>query len=98
MDAELGENRLLRGGAPATMEGMDKTLRCTVCTWRGAWAEAAAVRVRPAPLPPALDELQRAYEQKQIEEEHLGGHRPPSCPQCGNHTVPVHLRRGHAAV
>jgi hypothetical protein len=80
------------------MTGMDKTLRCTVCTWRGAWAEAAAVRVRPAPLAPALEELQRAYEQKQIEEEHLGAHKPPPCPQCGNHTVLVHLRRGHAAV
>ena len=77
---------------------MDKTLRCTVCTWRGAWAEAAAVRVQPAPLPPALEELQRAYEEKQQEEEHLSGHRPPPCPQCGNHTLPVKLHRSSAAV
>jgi hypothetical protein len=72
---------------------MDKTLRCTVCTWRGAWAEAAAMRVQPIALPPALEEIQNAYE-----EEQLGGHRPPACPQCGHHTITVHLRRGHAAV
>lgn len=76
---------------------MDKTLRCTVCTWRGAWAEAAAVRVQPAPLPPALEEIQHAYEEKQAEEEALGGHRPPACPVCGNHTVHVKLVRSHAA-
>ncbi len=77
---------------------MDKTLRCTVCPWRGAWTEAAAVRVQPAPLPPALEEIQRGYEEKQAEEEHLGGHRPPCCPQCGNHTVTVKLHRHSAAV
>jgi hypothetical protein len=77
---------------------MDKTLRCTVCTWRGAWAEAAAVRVQAAPLPPALAEIQHAYDEKQAEEEALGGHRPPMCPNCGNHTVHVKLARGHAAM
>ena len=77
---------------------MDKTLRCTVCTWRGAWAEAAAVRVQPAPLPPALADIQHAYDEKQADEEALGGHRPPMCPNCGNHTVHVKLARGHAAV
>ena len=77
---------------------MDKSLRCTVCTWRGAWAEAAAVRVQAAPLPPALEEIQHAYEEKQAEEEALGGHRPPMCPNCGNHTVHVKLARGHAAM
>ncbi len=79
------------------MPRMDKSLRCTVCTWRGAWAEAAAVRVQAAPLPPALEEIQQAYEVKQLEEEHLTGHRPPLCPVCGNHTLPVHLKRSHAA-
>jgi hypothetical protein len=77
---------------------MDKTLRCTICAWRGAWAEAAAVRVQAAALPPALEEIQRAYEEKQVEEEQLGGHRPPACPNCGNHTVAVKLHRHHAAV
>ena len=76
---------------------MDKTLRCTICTWRGAWAEAAAVRVQAAPLPPALAELQHAYEEKAAEEEHLGVPRTPNCPQCGNHTLPVKLHRSHAA-
>jgi hypothetical protein len=76
---------------------MDKTLRCTICTWRGAWAEAAAVRVQPAPLPPALAEIQHAYELKQAEEEALGGHRPPMCPNCGNHLMHVKLARSHAA-
>jgi hypothetical protein len=54
--------------------------------------------VQAAALPPALEEIQRAYEEKQSEEEQLGGHRPPSCPVCGNHTVPVKLHRHHAAV
>jgi len=77
---------------------MDKTIRCTVCTWRGAWAEAAATRVQAAPLPEALADIQAAYEEKQAMEEQLGGHRPPNCPVCGNHTVMVHLHRHHAAV
>jgi hypothetical protein len=76
---------------------MDKSLRCTVCTWRGAWAEAAATRVQAAALPPQLEEIQAVYEQKQLEEEQLGGHRPPACPQCGHHTVTTKLHRHHAA-
>jgi hypothetical protein len=80
------------------MRAMDKTLRCTVCTWRGAWAEAAAVRVHPTALAPALEEIQRAYEEKQQIEEQLGGHRPPPCPVCGHHTVVVHLKRSHAII
>ena len=77
---------------------MDKTLRCTVCTWRGAWAEAAAVRVQPTALPPGLEEIQHAYEEKQAEEEHLGATRPPACPQCGHHTLHAKLHRAHAAI
>ncbi len=76
---------------------MDKTLRCTICTWRGSWEEAAAVRVQPAELPPSLQELQHAYEEKEVEEEHFGGHRRPACPQCGHHTLHVKLHRAHAA-
>jgi hypothetical protein len=72
---------------------MEKSLRCTVCTWRGSWAEAAAVRVQPAPLEQGLEEIQHAYEEKQAEEEQLGGHRRPTCPMCGHHTVPVKLHR-----
>ena len=77
---------------------MDKSIRCTVCTWRGAWAEAAGVRVQPVPLPEQLEEIQRTYEEKQQEEEQLGGHHPPACPQCGHHTVAVKLHRSHAAM
>jgi hypothetical protein len=80
------------------MPRMEKALRCTVCTWRGTWAEASAVRVQPVPLPPQLEEIQQAYEQKQADDEQLGGHRPPACPVCGHHLLPTHLHRGHAAV
>jgi hypothetical protein len=77
---------------------MDKMIRCTLCTWRGTTAEAAAVRVQPAPLPPALEEIQRIYAEKQAEEAQLGGHQFPRCPVCGNHTVAVKLHRSHAAM
>jgi hypothetical protein len=77
---------------------MDKTIRCTICTWRGTASEAAAVRVQPEPLPPQLEEIQQAYELKQQEEEQLGGHRSPACPVCGHHTVHVKLHRSHAAM
>ncbi|HSY21463.1 MAG TPA: hypothetical protein VK841_05075 [Polyangiaceae bacterium] len=53
--------------------------------------------MQPAPLPPGLEEVQQAYEEKQLEEEQLTGHRPPYCPVCGHHTLPTHLKRGHAA-
>jgi hypothetical protein len=75
---------------------MEKTLRCTVCTWRGSWAEAAAVRVQPRPLDPSLEEIQHMYEERQAEEEKLGGHRVPRCPVCGWHTLPVKLHRSAA--
>jgi hypothetical protein len=54
--------------------------------------------VQPTPLAPALDEIQQAYEEKQQEEAHLGGHMPPPCPVCGHHTLHVKLHRHHAAV
>jgi DNA-directed RNA polymerase subunit RPC12/RpoP len=77
---------------------MDKSIRCTNCTWRGTWAEASSVRVQPEPLPPQLEEIQRAYEEKQAEEEQLGGHHNPACPQCGHHTVLAKMHRAHAAI
>ncbi len=76
---------------------MERSFRCTICTWRGTRAEAAAVRVQPAPLPPQLEEIQARYEEKAAEEEHLGVERNPSCPQCGHHTLPIKLHRHHAA-
>jgi hypothetical protein len=77
---------------------MDKMIRCSLCTWRGTTAEAASVRVQPAPLPPALEEVQRVYGEKQAEEAALGGHQLPRCPVCGNHTLVVKLHRSHAAI
>lgn len=78
---------------------MDKTLRCTICSWRGTVSEAAMTRVQPAELPPQLDEIQRAYEEKQVEGEQLSGEpRPPRCPVCGHHTVSVKLHRSAAAM
>jgi hypothetical protein len=53
--------------------------------------------VQPARLAPQLEELQHAYEEKQLEEEQLGGQRPPPCPVCGHHTIAVKLHRSHAA-
>jgi hypothetical protein len=75
---------------------MEKSLRCTVCTWRGSWAEAAAVRVQPQPLEPSAEQIQQMYEEKQAEEERLGGHKVPHCPNCGHHTLPVKLHRSAA--
>jgi hypothetical protein len=78
---------------------MDKTVRCTICSWRGTMSEAAMTRVQAAELPPALEELQNAYEEKQVEAEQLSGEpRPPRCPVCGNHTIRARLNRSSAAV
>ncbi len=56
-------------------------------------------RVQPAELPPQLEELQQAYEEKQVEAEQLSGEpRPPRCPNCGHHTLPVKMHRSSAAV
>jgi hypothetical protein len=75
---------------------MEKSLRCTVCTWRGSWAEAAGARVQPKPLDAALEEIQRMYEEKQAEEEKLTGHPVPKCPVCGHHTLATKLHRSKA--
>ena len=72
---------------------MDKTIRCTVCTWRGSWTDAASVAPpRPSQLPGALESIQAAYEEKQQQEAALGGHgHPPACPVCGHHTQLVKM-------
>ena len=78
---------------------MDKTVRCTICAWRGTPAEAALTRVQPAELPPALEDLQRVYDEKELEAEQLSGEpRPPRCPQCGHHVIHVKMHRSSAAV
>jgi hypothetical protein len=57
-----------------------------------------ARRVQPSELPPALMEIQRAYEEKQLQDEQLGGHKMPPCPSCGHHTIHIKLHRSHAAM
>jgi hypothetical protein len=69
---------------------MEKTLRCTVCTWRGAWSDAVlAPKATPSDLPPTLLDIQRAYEDKQVASMRFGMTPEPSCPKCGHHTVTV---------
>ncbi len=55
------------------------------------------MRVQPAALPPALEEIERAYEEKQVEAQQLGAERIPNCPVCGHHTLPTKLHRSNAA-
>jgi len=76
---------------------MDKSLRCSICSWRGTWSEAAAVHVQPCALPPGLEAIQRAYEEKQQEAQQLGEERSPRCPMCGHHTLHTKLHRHTAA-
>ncbi len=69
---------------------MDKTLRCTVCAWRGAWGEAAYTgSILPSDLPRPLLDIQAAYEQKQAASVRFGMTREPPCPKCGHHTITV---------
>ena len=69
---------------------IEKTLRCTVCVWRGAWDDAEyATRVRPSDIPPPMQDIQEAYEEKQSASQTLGMPHEPPCPACGHHTVMV---------
>jgi hypothetical protein len=71
---------------------MDKTIRCTVCTWRGSWTDAASqAPPRPSAIPGPLQEVQAAIEEKQQTAQALGQPHPPPCPVCGHHTVVVKL-------
>lgn len=66
---------------------MEKSLRCTICTWRGSWGEAAsAARVAPVELPEPLGRIQAMYEEQQAERVRVGGTAIPRCPLCGHHT------------
>lgn len=67
----------------------EKTIRCTVCTWRGSWdAAMAAPRVRRSDIPPSVEEIQTAYEEQQAARVNVfGSPQQPPCPQCGHHTV-----------
>lgn len=72
---------------------MDKTVRCTVCTWRGSIEEAAAApRVRPSVIPPPMQEQQAAYEERQQDATLSGAPKAPPCPQCGHHLTDIHRR------
>lgn len=78
---------------------MEKTVRCTVCTWRGPWEIAeSAPRIRASDIPPALEEVQFALEERQSEKMAIGMEHPPACPVCGHHTVSVKLHGYRAAV
>lgn len=78
---------------------MEKTVRCTVCTWRGPWVIAETLpRVRASEIPPAIEEMQNALEERQSERMVVGEAHPPPCPMCGHHTVQVKLHGYRAAV
>jgi hypothetical protein len=78
---------------------MEKTIRCTVCTWRGPWEIAeSAPRIRAAEVSPALTEQQDAYADLEAASVRVGAAAPPPCPMCGHHTVPVKLHGYRAAV
>ena len=78
---------------------MEKTIRCTVCTWRGPWEIAeSAPRIRAAEVHPAIEELQNAYAEQEAVSAAIGAPTPPPCPMCGRHTVPVKMHGYRAAV
>jgi len=71
---------------------MEKTIRCTVCTWRGPWEIAeSAPRIRAAEVDAVTEEIQNAYEERGADSVAVGGHATPPCPMCGRHTVSVKL-------
>jgi hypothetical protein len=76
---------------------MDKSIRCSVCTWRGTWTDAGSIHPpRPSQIPGAMEEVQRALAEKQALDAQMGVPAPPNCPVCGHHTVVVKLHRSHA--
>jgi predicted RNA-binding Zn-ribbon protein involved in translation (DUF1610 family) len=77
---------------------MEKTIRCTVCTWRGPVEVAeSAPRLRAAAMAPLEEEIQAAYEAQQAVSAAIGATVLPPCPMCGNHTVNVKLHGYRAA-
>jgi hypothetical protein len=71
---------------------MDKSLRCTQCTWRGPWVVAeSAPRIRASDVPPPIEEVQAAIEERQSQNMIVGMEHPPPCPQCGHHTQATKL-------
>ncbi len=79
-------------------EIMDRTVRCTVCSWRGPMDVAeSAPRLRVAARAPLEEEIQAAYEAQQAVSAAIGAPVLPPCPMCGNHTVTVKLHGYRAA-
>ncbi|MDB4936278.1 MAG: hypothetical protein JWP87_3250 [Labilithrix sp.] len=73
---------------------MDKLVRCTVCTWRGTFAEAmSAPRVPRSDLPPPMLDHQDTLEVAQEAVTLTGAPKPPPCPSCGHHIANAHKRR-----
>lgn len=66
---------------------MDKSIRCTVCTWRGTWSEAAEAP-RPIPAEVSDDEaiIQEARVLRQSDRIRVGATPEPACPVCGHTT------------
>jgi hypothetical protein len=62
-----------------------------VCTWRGAWADAATAPslIQRQALPQLMLDIQAAYEEKQRASVRFGMTHEPPCPKCGHHTVSV---------
>ncbi len=72
---------------------MERTIRCTVCTWRGNAAEAElAPRARRSEIPQPMEELQDAYADAAHARSLVGAQPLPPCPQCGHHTTRAHRR------
>jgi hypothetical protein len=77
---------------------MDKTIRCSVCTWRGSWTDAASMPPpRPSQIPGPLEAIQNAMEEKAREAASYGVPQPPPCPLCGHHTTVVKMHHAKPA-
>jgi hypothetical protein len=78
---------------------MEKTIRCTVCTWRGPWSDAISVAPpRPSDIPPSLEQMQQTIAEKQASAAQLGMPAPPPCPLCGHLTTAVKLHSTRPAM
>ena len=90
------ETVTLQSGGPTMMS---KSVRCTVCTWRGSEEEARLARpVRPSMIPQPMQEHQGAYESVQQTRAQLGREPLPSCPSCGHHLTYVVKRHRRGSI
>ena len=77
----------------------EKTIRCTVCTWRGGWSDATSMAPpRPSQIPGPLEVVQQQLEEKQALSAALGTAHPPPCPVCGHHTQVVKMHSARPAM